>query len=74
MGKYKAIIPIFLAVVIAGGSSMFLYKWIRSIKPEKVIEESDNIATAPIVVAAYNLQWGTKLGKDMLKTVNYPAT
>jgi pilus assembly protein CpaB len=73
MGKFKVIIPLSLALIIAGASSLFLYKWIRSIRPPTVIEKSGDITTAPIIVSAYNLPWGTKISKDMLKTVNYPA-
>jgi len=73
MGKLKVIIPIFIALIIASTSSFFLYKWIRSMKPQTVIEKSESINTSSIVVAAYNLPWGTKIEKDMIKTLSYPS-
>lgn len=73
MGKLKVIIPIFIALIIASTSSFFLYKWIRSMKPQTVIEKSESINTSSIVVAAYNLPWGTKIEKDMIKSLSYPS-
>ena len=73
MGKFKIVFPLVLAIVIAGGSSVFLYKWIRSIRPKTVIEKAEDMVTASVIVAAYHLPWGTQIKKDMIKTVNYPA-
>jgi pilus assembly protein CpaB len=73
MGKFKIVIPLSLAIVIAGASSLFLYKWIRSMKPQTFIEKSEEMITSPVVVSAYYLPWGTQVTKDMLKTVNYPT-
>jgi pilus assembly protein CpaB len=42
-------------------------------KPDTVILESKGIETTSVVVATYNLPGGTKLGKGMLKTVDYPS-
>jgi pilus assembly protein CpaB len=70
MGKYKAIIPIALALVIAASGSMFLYKWLerQSTLTEVVKTETEAV---PVAVAAVNLPWGTKLKRDMLRTVPF---
>ena len=73
MGKLKVILPIFIALIIASSSSYFLFKWIRSMRPQTIVEKSESISTSSIVVAAYNLPWGTKIEKDMIKTLSYPS-
>jgi len=74
MGKFKVVIPLFLALIIAGGSSLFLFNWIRSIRPQTVIEKTGDTDTTSIIVAAHYIPFGTKISKEMLKTVQYPAT
>jgi pilus assembly protein CpaB len=70
MGRWKAFIPIALALVIAMGGSLFLYKWLQvKTGPAEVVKvEAEAV---PVVVAAVDLPWGTKLQKEMLKTVSF---
>jgi len=70
MGKYKAIIPIALALVIALSGSFFLYKWLEAqTMPKEVVKvESEAV---PVAVTAADLAWGTKLKKEMLKMTPY---
>lgn len=73
MGRWKAFIPIALALVIATGGSVFLYTWLmgKTSSAEVVRMEGEKVEAVAVVVAAANLNWGTKLKKDMLKTVPY---
>jgi pilus assembly protein CpaB len=70
MGKWKAFIPISLALVVATGGSILLYKWLqlKTVPKEMVQVETQAV---PVVVASTNLTWGTKLKKEMLKTVPF---
>ena len=70
MGRWKALIPIALALIVATGGSVFLYKWLQvKTAPAEVVKvESEAV---PVVVAAVDLNWGTKLQKEMLKTVPF---
>jgi pilus assembly protein CpaB len=71
MGRWKAFIPIILALVVATGGSVFLYKWLQvKTAPAAVVQVEAQ--AVPVVVAATDLTWGTKLTKEMLKTVPFP--
>ncbi len=70
MGRWKAVIPIVLALVIAAGGSFFLYKWIkRQAAPQEVVRVETE--AVPVAVAALDLPWGTKLKEEMIKTVAF---
>ena len=70
MRKWKAIAPILLSLVIALGGSFYLYRWInsRTTSKQTVKVASDAI---PVMVAAVDLSWGTKLTPEMVKKVPY---
>jgi pilus assembly protein CpaB len=70
MGKWKAVFPIALALVIAFSGSVFLYKWLQAqTKPKEVVKvESEAV---PIAVTAVDLAWGTKLKKEMVRTTPF---
>jgi pilus assembly protein CpaB len=70
MGKWKTIAPIVISVVIAIAGSVFIYKWINlKTAPKEVVKvESEAV---PIVVAAVDLQWGTQLKPEMIKTTPF---
>lgn len=70
MGRWKAFIPIVLALVIAIAGSMFMYQWLqnKTAEPQIVKVEGDKV---PIVVAAVDLAKGTKLKAEMLKTISF---
>ena len=71
MGKTKAIIPIVLALVIAGSGSIFLYKWLKiQTAPKEVVVKAETDAVS-VAVTAVDLPWGTKLNKEMIKTVPF---
>ncbi len=71
MKRWRAILPIFLALVVALTASFFLYKWLqRQRAPKEVVKvvESDAV---PVVVAAVDLPWGTKLNSETIKRTPY---
>ena len=70
MGKWKAMIPIVLAFVVAATASMFTYKWLKKETAPKEVVKVETEAV-PVAVAAVDLTWGTKLEPGMLKTVSY---
>ena len=72
MGRWKAFIPIILALIVATAGSVFLYKWLQvKTAPAGAVETETQSSTVPVVVAAVDLNWGTKLSKEMLKTVPF---
>ena len=70
MGNWRAIVPIFLSLVIATVGSIFLYKWIDSQRAPKETVKVESEAV-PVAVAALDLPWGTKLKPEMVKTVPF---
>jgi pilus assembly protein CpaB len=62
-----------LALLIAMGGSAFLYTWLQGkTAPADVVKmEGEKVEAVKVVVAAADLTWGTKLKKDMLKTVTF---
>jgi pilus assembly protein CpaB len=67
MGKWKTTAPILISLFIAITGSVFIYKWIEfKTAPKEVVKvESEAV---PIVVAAEDLQWGTQIRPEMIKT------
>ena len=70
MARWKAFIPIVLALAIATGGSVFLYGWIQA-KTAPAATVTVESQAVPVVVAAVDLNWGTKLTRDMLTTVPF---
>jgi len=71
MKSLKTFLPIALSLVIAAGGSFTLYKWIQGKQgagKEIVHVQAD---ASPVIVAAGDLAWGTKLKPEMLKTTPY---
>ena len=71
MGKLRALVPIAISLIIAITGTVFLYKWIERQRGPKEIVQVEKMEAAPIVVSAGNLQWGTKLKPEMIKTAPY---
>jgi pilus assembly protein CpaB len=70
MGNWKAVIPIVVALVIAAGGSLLLYRWLQ-IKTQPTEMVKVETKAVPVAVAAVRIPWGTKLKRDMIKTVPY---
>lgn len=70
MRKWKAIIPLALALVIASSVTIFVYRWLKvQSTPQEISEVKSK--TVLVVVAVEGKPWGTKLETKMLKTVPY---
>jgi pilus assembly protein CpaB len=71
MGRWKAFIPIILALIVAAGGSTFLYKWlkVKNMTGDDVTQIEAKAVN--VAVAAVDLSWGTKIQKEMLKTVPF---
>ena len=62
MGKWKAFVPIVLALVVAAGGSMFLYKWLQlKTAPKQVVQVEAQ--AVPVVVAASRSRLGDEAYK-----------
>lgn len=70
MGKWKAIIPLALALVIASSVTIFVYRWLKVQSTPKEISKVHS-KTVPVVVAVEGIPWGTKLEPKMVKTLSY---
>ena len=65
MGRWRAAVPIVLALVVALTASVFLYKWTKKrMAPEVVVKEK--VKTVQVAVAKVDLHAGTKLGPEMV--------
>jgi len=71
MKRWRAIFSISLALVVALSASFFLYQWIKTQRsPQEVVRVVESEAV-PIVVAAVDLPWGTKIKPEMIKSAPY---
>lgn len=72
MNVFKVFLPILLALVIAFGSSLMLYRWIQGqTAPKEVVAVQKDTNATPVVVSASDLKWGTVLKQEMMKTVPF---
>ena len=72
MGKWKAIAPFALGLVIALAAGIFVYKWLNvKTTQEAVVKAKVKSDVVPVAVAATDLPWGTKLVPKMIKTLPY---
>jgi pilus assembly protein CpaB len=68
MGRWRAVVPIVLALLVAVIGSFFLYTWMKKqTAPQKVAK----VQTTMIAVAEVELPPGTKLKPEMMKTVTF---
>ena len=71
MGKFRVIVPIILALLIAVSGSYFLYKYLKGLPASGTKNIKVEAEAVPILVAAIDLKWGTKISKDMVQKVNF---
>ena len=73
MGKWRAIVALTVAIGVALLSSLFIYRWLEN----KAIPRPQEVLAAPVeasvsvVAAVTDLSWGTKLSREMVKTVPF---
>jgi len=69
MERWRAVVPIVLALVIAVAASVLIYKWMKKqTAPKKVAEKAE---TVQVAVAEVEIPAGTKLKSEMMKTVYF---
>lgn len=69
MGRYKGPIMVLAALVLAVITTFLIYNWLQRQRPEKIVVTK---AMQPVVTAATDLYWGTKLSPEVLKVVSLP--
>jgi pilus assembly protein CpaB len=70
MGRWRAAVPIILALLVALAASVFLYRWTkRRVAPEVAVRE--RVQTVQVVVAKVDLPAGTKLKEEVMTTGSF---
>ncbi len=67
MERWRALIPIALALIVAVVASVFIYSWMKKRIAPKEVRVKEEIKTLNVAVAKINLNPGTKISSDMLK-------
>ncbi len=71
MGRWKALFPFLMAIIVALTASFFLYRWLEAHATPKDLVEIEKTKAVPVAVAAIDLPWGTKLEKGMIKEIPF---
>ena len=71
MGKWRAVVPIVLALVIAVVASVLIYKWMKKQTAPKEVAKIEEVKIKQAAVAEVNLPAGTKLKEEQFKTVSF---
>jgi pilus assembly protein CpaB len=74
MGRWKALIPIGLALIIAIVGSVLIYNWMKQqAVPERITEEirRERPATIQVAVAAVDIGAGERLTGEMVQTAEF---
>jgi pilus assembly protein CpaB len=75
MRRWRAVVPIVLAFVIAGAGSYFVHQWLkRQTKPEPVEQPEKAPESVPVIVAAVDIEWGAEISKRMIKQQAFPKS
>jgi pilus assembly protein CpaB len=67
MERFRGPIMVVGALVLAVITTFLIYNWLQKQRPKKEVPK----VMQPVVVAAINLYWGTKLSPEVLKVVSY---
>ena len=68
MERWRVVIPIVLALLVAGIASVLLYNWMQKQKVPKKVAEVKEIKTVNVAVALAPLHPGTVITSEMIKT------
>lgn len=71
MGKWRAVIPIVLALMIAVVASYFIYKYVKQQVAPKEVAKMEEVKIRRAAIAMVELPAGTQLKPDMIKTVPF---
>ncbi len=67
MGRFKALIPLGAAIIVALITSVLIYNYLQKRTKVTVV----NLETQTIAVAVADIGWGTQLIKEMIKPVDF---
>lgn len=71
MGKWRAVVPIVLALIIAVVASYFIYKYVKKQVAPKEVAKMEEVKIRQAAIAMVELPAGTQLKPDMIKTVSF---
>jgi pilus assembly protein CpaB len=71
MGKWRAVVPIVLALVIAVVASVLIYKWMKKQTAPKEVAKIEEVKIKQAAIAEVNLPAGTKVKAEQIKTVSF---
>src|SRR5207237_880000 len=72
MNRYRALIFLGLAVVIALITSVMVFSWLRN-QASVPKAEAATIKASMVAVPTADLGWGTKLTPEMFQLIEYPT-
>jgi pilus assembly protein CpaB len=73
MNRYRAVIFLGLAVIIALITSVMVFSWLRN-QANVPKAEAATIKGSMVAVPTADLGWGTKLTREMFQLIEYPAS
>jgi Flp pilus assembly protein CpaB len=71
MGKWRAVIPIVLALMIAVVASYAIYKYVKKQVAPKEVAKMEEVKVRQAAIAMVELPAGTQLKPKMIKTVPF---
>jgi pilus assembly protein CpaB len=64
MEKWKSVLPVLLALVIASAGSWMTYRWVKKQLAQGQTSGKEEVQTVTVAVAKADLPWGTKLSRN----------
>jgi pilus assembly protein CpaB len=71
MDRWRVVVPIVLALVVAVVSSVFIYKWMKKQTAPKDVAKIEEVKLKEVATAEVNLPVGTQLKAEMIKSVSF---
>ena len=71
MDRWRAVVPIVLALVVAVVASVFIYKWMKKQTAPKEMAKIEEVKLKEAAIAEVDLPVGTQLKPEMIKSVSF---
>lgn len=71
MDRWRAVLPIVLALVVAVVASVFIYKWMKKQTAPKEMAKIEDVKLKEAAIAEVDLPVGTQLKSEMIKSVSF---
>jgi len=71
MDRWRAVVPIILALVVAVVASVFIYKWMKKQTAPKEVAKIEEVKLKEAAIAEVDLPVGTQLKPEMVKSVSF---